>query len=574
MRTSTTLLLATLSVATACALPELTQNPDYVEDGASGGAPSDGNGGSPSDGSGATSDSGGSGASDTGGTGPSGDCDPQAAPTCYDAITPQSCNSEGQWVQQAPCQGDAPHCNDATGTCVVCEPDVTECQDNTSMHCLSDGSAWEELEVCSGLRPACLAATGTCGSCTEGDVQCVGDALRTCQSDQTWGISDSCDSATPQCFDKACHECDPEEGNGRSCDGQTPRVCVDGNWVDEEECGGDLPNCSPKTGRCVCTEGETRGEYVCTGGNGLEQCTGGAWVRLAECGGWSCVNGACYRPPSCLELSDTQCQGQPCCSRIALAGSSGFPMGEGESDGTYGPEHDVQLSAFSLDKFEVTVGRFRAFLEHFTIPSAGDGAVPNSDDPGWDTAWNVELSPDHTGNCNEDGRTWTETIMGNEERPMNCVAWPMAYAFCIWDGGRLPTEAEWEYAAAGGEEDRKYPWGEASPTCELANNEGCFGAPQDVGLNPFGDARWGHSDMGGNLQEHVRDYMDRDFYDKPEASDRNAINLTPVAGQEDARVIKGAHYSDPGPYAEVFARNDSHFDSHQGYRGVRCARAP
>ena len=564
--------LAAFCLASACALPELTQSPDYVEDGTSGGAEGTGaasTGGQPT-GGGNT----GTGANGTGGAEPSGDCDPQGAPTCYDAITPQSCNADGQWVRQAPCDAATPHCDDATGTCVTCEPDLVECQDNTSMHCLSDGSAWEELEVCSGSKPACLEETGMCGSCSEGDKQCLGDTLRTCEADTTWDLGEQCRDATPQCFAGACHECDPEEGNGRSCNGQIPRVCVDGSWVDEAECGDDLPNCSPTTGRCVCVEGETRGEYACTGGDGLELCTGGAWVRLAECGGWSCVNGACYEPPSCVDLSDTQCQGQPCCSKIPLPGINDFPLGEGATSDGYGPEHNVKLSAFSLDKFEVTVGRFRAFIEDFTIPSAGQGAVPDSDDPGWDPAWDVELSPDYTGACNEDDRTWTDTPMGNEEKAMNCVAWPMAYAFCIWDGGRLPTEAEWEYAAAGGEEDRTYPWGEGSPNCDLANTQGCFGAPQDVGLNPAGDARWGHADMAGNLWEHVRDCMDQDFYDKPEASSMNAINLTPLPGEEDRRVVKGTNYSFPASYAKVYGRDDSHFDSDSRYSGIRCARAP
>jgi hypothetical protein len=64
-----------------------------------------------------------------------------------------------------------------------------------------------------------------------------------------------------------------------------------------------------------------------------------------------------------------------------------------------------------------------------------------------------------TVKCNSDSRyqTWTDAAGANENKPMNCVTWHEAMAFCIWDGGYLPTELEWNYAASGGQREARVP---------------------------------------------------------------------------------------------------------------------
>src|ERR1700730_5736435 len=65
--------------------------------------------------------------------------------------------------------------------------------------------------------------------------------------------------------------------------------------------------------------------------------------------------------------------------------------------------------------------------------------------------------------CESEFDTWTASAGSHENLPINCVNWYEAYSFCIWDGGFLPSEAEWEYAAAGGARQRTYPWGPTAP---------------------------------------------------------------------------------------------------------------
>src|SRR5262249_38914036 len=94
------------------------------------------------------------------------------------------------------------------------------------------------------------------------------------------------------------------------------------------------------------------------------------------------------------------------------------------------------------------------------------GKHPSDPRTGWDPAWNAALQnylPMTTGCGNSAHKTWTDMPGVNENLAINCVYWIVALAFCAWDHGRLPTEAEWQYAATIDRErkHRMYPWGTA-----------------------------------------------------------------------------------------------------------------
>jgi len=166
--------------------------------------------------------------------------------------------------------------------------------------------------------------------------------------------------------------------------------------------------------------------------------------------------------------------------------------------------------------------------------------------------------------------TWTDATEGNESMPLTCMDWYTAFAFCAWDGGRLPTEAEWNYAAAGGAEQRYFPWS-APPTSTAFDSSyavyaGVISTLPNVGTkSPKGDGRWGQSDLAGNAEEWTLDWY-ASPYQNPCGGCADIVSGS-------SRVVRGGSPAFSGtPYLRSSYRYQLTPKTHFPDTGARCAR--
>ena len=300
--------------------------------------------------------------------------------------------------------------------------------------------------------------------------------------------------------------------------------------------------------------------------------------------------------PSCSGMLGNECRGGSCCTALPVPGGT-FQMGRSDSGSDAfsagsiheQPEHAVDVSPFVLDKFEVTVGRVRRFVDSYdgTPPAQDAGAHPRIKDSGWQSVWNTRLPPDSATladdlRCDSTYGTWSPAVSLNDPLPINCINWFQAFAFCIWDGGRLPTEAEWEFAATGGSENRLYPWGMEAPTPQLAAYECLAGGTSDctfndipaVGSRPMGNGRWGHADLAGSLREMTRDAFLADFYVERRALGTNAVNLDNNTDPSGTAPMRGGDWFNGSLDLRAASRRTQYRELASNIGGFRCARDP
>jgi len=343
-----------------------------------------------------------------------------------------------------------------------------------------------------------------------------------------------------------------------------------------------------KLSHCISRRCTEPGKSRCSGLI-VEQCSAsGEWKADPEPCDAICRDGGCYPANSC-EGPDVVCsENQSCCKAFALAiDSSGYEMPY-----DYGQSHELDyvtrtVRAFSMDRFEVTVSRFRAFMAAYEpnarSPDAGSGKHPAFPDSGWREEWNASNGPlPHTrtalkGELMRRGQLFDSDVPG--ELPVRGVSWYAAFAFCIFDQARLPTEAEWAYAALGGNEKRTYPWRNDwneridHEHAVYADDAGVASKPEPVGSRPDGIGLFEQMDLAGNVAEWVADkYEDKlpRTCKSPSATSLDEHECLELG--EGNRVLRGGSFKDKSDELRNVARSahDPAFGLPQ--IGFRCVR--
>ncbi|HKJ44875.1 MAG TPA: formylglycine-generating enzyme family protein [Balneolales bacterium] len=276
---------------------------------------------------------------------------------------------------------------------------------------------------------------------------------------------------------------------------------------------------------------------------------------------------------------------------VVLDGGN-FLMGtddeEGFPDDGEGPVREVEVDPFAIDETTVTNAQFSKFVHETNYKT-------DAEKYGWSFVFYMFL-PDEMLESNPPsvpqtpwwigvkGACWNKpegkksTIRGRMDHPVVHVSWNDAMAYCEWAGKRLPTEAEWEFAARGGLVQNRFPWGnELTPDgkfmCNIWQGEFPVKNTYDDGfagtapVKTYEPNGYGLYEVSGNVWEWCQDWFSPDYH-------KDGTRKNPTGPSEgDAKVIRGGSYLCHHSYCNryrVAARTANTPDSSTGNMGFRC----
>lgn len=374
----------------------------------------------------------------------------------------------------------------------------------------------------------------TAASCGSLELRCGGACVAALRDPMNCGacgeVCPAVAGATATCMGGRCgYACDAAHAD---CDERASNGCEQDITTDVAHCGACNRACAAARGTAGCADGACT---VVSCNAGFGDCDGAATngcetdvhANDAHCGrcGVTCLAGRRCQASLCVPTT--------CPTGMLYITGGTFTMGSDAAPREQ-PMHAVTLSSFCLDATEVTRAAYR------NCSTAGACSIANS----------------------ASGCVWDRA--DRDSYPMNCVTWDQARSFCMWRGGDLPTEAQWEYAARG-TDGRTWPWGNADPSDRLLNFNSSDARP--VASYPAGVSPFGAFDMAGNIQEWVADWYG------PYTAGAVTNPTGPASGT--LRVERG------GPFGTTYGnevRSAYRYTDPPTYRaggvGFRCARNP
>lgn len=241
---------------------------------------------------------------------------------------------------------------------------------------------------------------------------------------------------------------------------------------------------------------------------------------------------------------------------VAVAGGT-FTMGN-DNVLLSGPEHEVTLNPYSISKYEITNAEYAVFMNNYGSSVVKDGEYAGE-----------RLMYDYVGvyewGVQKQGDQWVPA-QGYEENPAVYITWYGAYEYCKWAGGRLPTEAEWEYAALGGKQSNGYLYSGSNNPDDVA----WYDEPWNTGsTHPVGTRapnELGIYDMSGNAKEWVYDWYSDNYYENSPSENPTG----PESGSH--KITRGGSWEDSDSYLRVAFRlnykSPDESDTKTGFRLV------